>query len=89
MNFFVVLTTVLPFWRSVIFAVKLRWLPVQTGHCPDCDDNALEPTTKGEKFPTGQAHPPAHPGCRCFLVPFDAADAARRGGDREPVDASA
>jgi hypothetical protein len=22
----------------------------------------------GEEFPTGQLHPPVHPGCRCLLV---------------------
>ena len=38
--------------------------------CPDCDDNALAgPTRKGEPFPTGQVHPPAHVGCRCLLAP--------------------
>ncbi len=46
----------------------LRWVPDEVGTCPDCDDNALEPTTRGEAFPTGQPHPPAHPGCRCLLV---------------------
>ena len=45
----------------------LRWVPAEVGHCPDCDDNALEPVTKGAPFPTGQAFPPAHPGCRCLL----------------------
>ena len=47
----------------------LRWIAAVEGQCPDCDDNALEPTVKGESFPTGQPHPPAHPGCRCLLVP--------------------
>jgi hypothetical protein len=47
---------------------RLRWVPARVGKCPDCDDNALEPTTKGDSFPTGQQYPPAHPGCRCFLV---------------------
>jgi hypothetical protein len=47
----------------------LRWVAAEEGQCPDCDDNALEPTVKGEAFPTGQPHPPAHPGCRCLLVP--------------------
>jgi hypothetical protein len=47
----------------------LRWVPSVEGNCPDCDDNALEPTSRGQMFPTGQAHPPAHPGCRCLLVP--------------------
>ena len=38
--------------------------------CPDCDDNALAGTVPaGEEFPTGQAYPPVHPGCRCLLVP--------------------
>ncbi|MEA2247481.1 MAG: hypothetical protein QOH46_2010, partial [Solirubrobacteraceae bacterium] len=27
---------------------------------------------KGEPFPTGQLHPPAHLGCRCLLVPITA-----------------
>jgi DivIVA domain-containing protein len=47
---------------------RLRWVPVIVGKCPDCDDNALEPTVRGSEFPTGQAHPPAHPGCRCLIV---------------------
>ncbi len=47
---------------------RLRWVPAVVGKCPDCDDNALEPTVKGSEFPTGQLHPPAHPGCRCLLV---------------------
>jgi DivIVA domain-containing protein len=50
----------------------LQWVPAEEGSCADCDDNALEPTTKGEHFPTGQASPPAHPGCRCLLAPADA-----------------
>jgi hypothetical protein len=47
---------------------RLRWVAASIGKCPDCDDNALEPTVKGSDFPTGQPHPPAHPGCRCLLV---------------------
>ena len=48
----------------------LQWLVDDDGHCPDCDDNALAgPTAKGLPFPTGQLYPPAHPGCRCLLVP--------------------
>jgi hypothetical protein len=42
--------------------------------CPDCEDNALAgPQAKGETWPTGQLHPPAHPGCRCALAPEGAA----------------
>jgi len=48
----------------------LRWVVDDGGPCPDCDDNALAgPTPKGQPFPTGQRHPPAHRGCRCLLVP--------------------
>ena len=48
----------------------LRWVvDDEGGPCPDCDDDALAgPTPRGEAFPTGQLHPPAHPGCRCVLV---------------------
>jgi DivIVA domain-containing protein len=47
---------------------RLRWVPAEPGQCPDAEDNALEPTPRGERFPTGQQFPPAHPGCRCLLA---------------------
>ena len=52
---------------------ELEWvavaLPGQTP-CPDCEDNGLNGAqAAGETFPTGHAHPPAHPGCRCLLAP--------------------
>ncbi|MGQ0804998.1 MAG: DivIVA domain-containing protein [Actinomycetota bacterium] len=50
---------------------QLRWIPAQVGQCPDADDNALEPTTRGSNFPTGQPFPPAHPGCRCLIAVAD------------------
>jgi DivIVA domain-containing protein len=50
---------------------RLRWVPAEQGQCPDADDNALEPTRRGERFPTGQQFPPAHPGCRCLLAVVD------------------
>ncbi|BAN00823.1 DivIVA domain-containing protein [Ilumatobacter coccineus] len=38
--------------------------------CPDCDDNALEgAVAAGDPFPTGHTFAPAHPGCRCMLLP--------------------
>jgi len=57
-----------------------RWVVDDDGRpCPDCDDNALAgPTPAGEAFPTGQAHPPAHAGCRCLLA-AEAVMAAVRG----------
>lgn len=50
---------------------KARWVVLdEGGPCPDCDDNALAGVVQaGELFPTGQAHPPAHAGCRCLLEP--------------------
>jgi DivIVA domain-containing protein len=50
---------------------RLRWVPAEQGQCPDADDNALEPTRRGDRFPTGQQFPPAHPGCRCLLAVVD------------------
>jgi hypothetical protein len=49
---------------------SLRWI-VDDGdtECPDCEDNALAGAIpKGDPFPTGQRHPPAHSGCRCVLA---------------------
>ena len=54
-------------------APLLRWAVEDDdggGSCPDCDDNSLAgPEPPGAAFPTGHAHPPVHPGCRCLLVP--------------------
>jgi hypothetical protein len=60
-------------WSRGVFdaapdGARLQWVAGEDGRCADCDDNALEPTVKGESFPTGQLHPPAHPGCRCILA---------------------
>ncbi|MFP3907303.1 MAG: hypothetical protein ACLFWR_09760, partial [Acidimicrobiales bacterium] len=51
----------------------VRWVvDPGAGPCPDGEDDALEgPIAKGTPFPTGHLHPPAHPGCRCLLVPGD------------------
>jgi DivIVA domain-containing protein len=58
-------------WHAAPEGTPLRWIVDDTdGPCPDCDDDALAGNLpKGEAFPTGQPHPPAHPGCRCLLVP--------------------
>ena len=48
-----------------------RWLVDDGGSpCPDAEDNSLAGlVVKGEAYPTGHCFPPAHPGCRCLLVP--------------------
>ena len=56
-------------YEAVAVGTLLRWVPIEAGRCSDCDDNALEPTPRGKNFPTGQAYPPAHPGCRCLITP--------------------
>lgn len=66
--------TVGAFSRAAVQATPgapLRWVVDDDGGpCPDCYDNALAgPTSGGDTYPTGQEHPPAHPGCRCLLVP--------------------
>ncbi|HWE54890.1 MAG TPA: DivIVA domain-containing protein [Acidimicrobiales bacterium] len=58
-------------WSATPDGVTFRWLVEDVdGPCPDCDDDALAGgLPKGEAFPTGQHHPPAHSGCRCLLIP--------------------
>lgn len=58
-------------WAAIPDRARMRWIVDDVdGPCPDCDDDALAgELEKGEPFPTGQAHPPAHTGCRCLLVP--------------------
>ncbi|MGI9578621.1 MAG: hypothetical protein ACR2OH_10505, partial [Microthrixaceae bacterium] len=48
-----------------------RWVPDNGGlPCADAEDNSLEgPVSCGQPFPTGDSVPPAHPGCRCIVVP--------------------
>jgi DivIVA domain-containing protein len=50
---------------------KFRWVVDNGGQpCPDAEDNSLAGLVdRGEEFPTGHCYPPAHPGCRCLLVP--------------------
>ncbi len=47
------------------------WVPDNGGlPCADAEDNALAGALAcGSEFPTGDVVPPAHPGCRCIVVP--------------------
>jgi hypothetical protein len=58
-------------FAAVASGTPMRWIVDDQGQrCPDCDDNALAgPIGKGQEYPTGQQHPPAHAGCRCLLLP--------------------
>ena len=54
---------------SAAAGAPVRWVVDDGVPCPDCDDNALAgEQPAGEEWPTGQVHPPVHPGCRCLLV---------------------
>lgn len=55
----------------------LEWvLDDVDGACPECADNALAgPVVRGDRYPTGHRHPPAHDGCRCLLRPAAREDA--------------
>ena len=61
--------------RGLLGALELdtpvEWTPDPSHEaCADCDDNRLAgAVASGQPFPTGQASTPAHPGCRCMLVP--------------------
>jgi len=63
-------------YEATAKSTPLLWV-AETGDpaaCPDCEDNSLAGAqAKGEPFPTGHRHPPAHPGCRCLLGPPGAA----------------
>jgi DivIVA domain-containing protein len=59
---------------------EVRWLVDRSGEaCPDADDNALASGIhKGEAFPTGVLCSPAHPDCRCLVVPVGVGAGANR-----------
>ncbi len=56
---------------AVAVGAEVRWVVDPAGTpCPDCDDNVLAGAlAKGEPFPTGSPCAPAHPGCRCLVLP--------------------
>jgi DivIVA domain-containing protein len=69
---------------------ELRWLVDRTGEaCPDADDNALASGVhKGEAFPTGVLCSPAHPDCRCLVVPVGArTESTKPAGPTQPESA--
>lgn len=50
---------------------RISWMPEpDTNCCSECEDNSLGGTVvRGDDFPTGHSHPPAHAGCRCLVAP--------------------
>ncbi len=56
--------------RASITKDHLRWvMDPKLENCPDCEDNSLiSSIVVGESFPTGHLTPPAHSGCRCYIM---------------------
>lgn len=50
---------------------RITWMPEpDTNCCSECEDNSLGGSVvRGDDFPTGHSHPPAHAGCRCLVCP--------------------
>ena len=50
---------------------SISWMVDPVSHCcSECEDNSLAGmVTRGDDFPTGDTHPPAHAGCRCLVCP--------------------
>ena len=57
--------------RAMVPGDRLCWMVDNGGvACPDAEDNHLAgEVVAGDEYPTGDRLPPAHPGCRCLLVP--------------------
>lgn len=51
---------------------KVKWNTVRSGVCKVCDELGAQepqPISQGFKASSGNAYPPNHPGCRCWLRP--------------------
>ena len=50
---------------------KITWMAEpDTNCCSECEDTSLGGSVvRGDDFPTGHSHPPAHAGCRCLVAP--------------------
>jgi SPP1 gp7 family putative phage head morphogenesis protein len=49
---------------------KVEWLAIDTGVCDICPANEAQgPIPIGQMFESGDTEPPAHPNCRCTVVP--------------------
>ena len=50
---------------------RITWMAEPDANCcSECEDNSLGGSVvRGDDFPTGHSHPPAHAGCRCLVCP--------------------
>lgn len=51
---------------------KMSWQVADDDRCGVCADNASAGLIDiNDRFPSGDVHPPAHPNCRCAVIPDD------------------
>ena len=66
---------------------RIEWFALEG--CDECEENAsFGPIAIGDEFPSGDTEPPAHPNCRCSLLPFIEGDsvALRSSGEDGSTD---
>jgi len=57
-------------WEASRVVNKSEWrTAVDKDVCTICEQNHSKVRALGKQFPTGHTNPPAHPNCRCWLVP--------------------
>ena len=58
-------------WKQSGLVKSVKWLALGADPCPICEDNAGEVRKLGERFPSGDVYPTAHPNCYCILQAVD------------------
>lgn len=57
-------------WRQSDLVKEVEWYTgIDERVCPICNSNHKKVVAMGSPFPSGALHPPAHPRCRCDLLP--------------------
>lgn len=62
------------FWKDSGAVTKTKWLALGPDPCPVCLRNAGEVRKIGERFPSGEEMPLAHPNCSCILQAYEFSD---------------
>jgi hypothetical protein len=76
-------------WYDLNEVTRVTWLTEDDARvCPTCLMNSGETVTLGQAFRSGDESPPAHPRCRCAIVPArDHEPAPERSAEPEPAEA--
>jgi hypothetical protein len=54
-------------WKKSGLVEKITWTVSSDEPCDECADNEDVEVNFGERFPSGDLYPPAHPRCRCVI----------------------